>query len=96
MRRLMEVKNKDTPFIFGLPFEFVFTPTSSHSITLLQWPLENFYGIVKFNLIENRKDLIPLGGIKLINLNKAKLIKSEGIAIMSEVKKKPAISSRLF
>ena len=59
-------------------------------------PLENFYGIVKFNLIENQKNLIPLGGIKLINLNKAKLIKSEGIAIMSEVKKKPAISSRLF
>ena len=59
-------------------------------------PLENFYGIVKFNLIENQKNLIPLGGIKLINLNKAKLIKSGGIAIMSEVKKKPAISSRLF
>ena len=59
-------------------------------------PAENFYGIIKFNLIGNQKNLIPLGGIKLINLNKAKLIKSEGIAIMSEVKKKPAISSRLF
>ena len=59
-------------------------------------PFENFYGIVKFNLMGNQKNLIPLGGIKLINLNKAKLIKSEGIAIMSEVKKKPAISSRLF
>ena len=59
-------------------------------------PLENFYGIVKFNLMGNQKNLIPLGGIKLINLNKAKLIKSEGIAIMSEVKKKPAISNRLF
>jgi len=59
-------------------------------------PLENFYGIVKFNLIENRKNLIPLGGIKLVNLNKVKLVKSGGIAIMSEVKKKPAISSRLF
>jgi thiamine monophosphate synthase len=59
-------------------------------------PSENFFGIVKFNLIGNQKNLIPLGGIKLVNLNKAKLIKSEGIAIMSEIKKKPAISSRLF
>ena len=59
-------------------------------------PSENFYGIIKFNLIGDQKKLIPLGGIKLINLNKVKLIKSEGIAIMSEVKKKPAILSRLF
>ncbi len=59
-------------------------------------PSENFYGVVKFNLIENRRDLIPLGGIKLINLNKTKLLSSKGIAIMSELKKKPAISSRLF
>ena len=59
-------------------------------------PSEKFYGIVKFNLIGNKKNLIPLGGIKLINLNKVRLIKSQGIAIMSEVKKKPAISSRLF
>ena len=59
-------------------------------------PSENFFGIVRFNLIGNQIKLIPLGGIKLINLNKAKLIKSEGIAIMSEIKKKPAISSRLF
>ena len=54
-------------------------------------PSENFFGIVKFNLIENQKNLIPLGGIKLVNLNKVKLVKSEGIAIMSEKKK-----SRLF
>ena len=59
-------------------------------------PLENFYGIIKFNLISGQKELIPLGGIKLVNLNKVKLIKSGGIAIMSEIKKKPAISSRLF
>ena len=59
-------------------------------------PLEKFYGVVKFNLLRGQKNLIPLGGIKLVNLNKTKLIKSEGIAIMSEIKKKPAISSRLF
>ena len=59
-------------------------------------PSENFFGIIKFNLIGSQRKLIPLGGIKLINLNKVKLIKSEGIAIMSEVKKKPAISNRLF
>ena len=59
-------------------------------------PEESFYGIIKFNLMGSQKKLIPLWGIKLINLNKVKLIKSEGVAIMSEVKKKPAISSRLF
>ena len=59
-------------------------------------PSEKFYGVVRFNLIGNQKNLIPLGGIKLINLNKTKLLNSEGIAIMSEIKKKPAISSRLF
>ena len=59
-------------------------------------PSEKFYGVVRFNLIGNQKNLIPLGGIKLTNLNKIKLIMSEGIAMMSEIKKKPAISSRLF
>ena len=59
-------------------------------------PSKKFYGIVRFNLIRNQKNLVPLGGIKLINLNKTKLLNSEGIAIMSEIKKKPAISSRLL
>ena len=59
-------------------------------------PSDKFYGVIKFNLIKSLNKLIPLGGIKLINLNKTKLLNSEGIAIMSEVKKKPAISSRLF
>ena len=59
-------------------------------------PSKKFYGIVRFNLISSQKNLVPLGGIKLINLNKTKLLNSEGIAIMSEIKKKPAISSRLL
>ena len=59
-------------------------------------PSKKFYGIVRFNLIRSQKNLVPLGGIKLINLNKTKLLNSEGIAIMSEIKKKPAISSRLL
>ena len=56
------------------------------------------YGIVKFNLMSlNYKiKLIPLGGINKANLLKLNLVKSEGFAILSEVKKKPAISSRLF
>ena len=44
MRRLMGAKNKDTPGIFRLPFQIVFTPTFSHSTTGLQWPLEILYG----------------------------------------------------
>ena len=56
------------------------------------------YGIVKFNLISNnyKVSLIPLGGIKQSNLLKINLIKSNGLALYREIKKKPVISNRLF
>ena len=56
-------------------------------------------GLVKYNKFLNyfNKKLIPLGGINDQNLNKMKLISSEGFALLSEVKKKPAkIFSRLL
>ncbi len=56
-----------------------------------------YWGIVKFNNFTRiSKYLIPLGGIKDKNLNKLKNILTEGFAILSEVKKKPAIIRRLF
>ena len=57
-----------------------------------------FLGVIKFNNFLNfNKNLIPLGGIKLNNLNKLKNINCKGIALMSEIKKKPTkIFSRLF
>ena len=57
-----------------------------------------YLGIVKFNKFINSisKNLIPLGGIKASNLSSLKNINSKGFAIMSEIKKKPAISNRLF
>ena len=57
-----------------------------------------FLGIVKFNFFSKIfKILIPLGGIKTHNLNHLKNVSSEGFALLSEVKKKPAkIISRLF
>ncbi len=59
---------------------------------------KGFLGISKFNLIiKNSKiNLIPLGGIKSNNLNMLNLVNSKGLALFSEIKKKPAISSRLF
>jgi len=58
---------------------------------------DNFLGIVKFNnFFKVSKKIIPLGGINYNNLNTVKNIISEGVAIMTEIKKKPAISSRLF
>ena len=59
---------------------------------------KSFFGILKFNLIINnyKFPIIPLGGIRNNNLLKMKLVNSEGLAILSEIKKKPAISSRLF
>ena len=55
-------------------------------------------GILKFNICKYLYEkIIPLGGIKFNNLNKQKIVRSEGLAIFSELKKKPAkIISRLF
>ena len=57
-----------------------------------------YLGILKFNNIAKiSKKIIPLGGICLGNLNYLKNVHSEGFAILTEVKKKPArIFSRLF
>ena len=60
-------------------------------------PRSRFLDIIKFNnLILNNKNIVPLGGIKINSLNKLRIVRSDGFAIMSEIKKKPAISSRLF
>ena len=57
----------------------------------------NFLGVIKFNnFLAISKNLIPLGGINSSNLNSLNNSISEGFALMSEIKKKPAISSRLF
>jgi thiamine monophosphate synthase len=55
-------------------------------------------GIIKFNLITNKYkvQIVPLGGIRTSNLNKLNLVKSDGFALSSEVKKKPVIANRLF
>ena len=57
-----------------------------------------FLGVIKYNLLSTlkKKNLVPLGGIRLANLNKLKMVKCNSIALLSEIKKKPAISSRLF
>ena len=58
----------------------------------------SYLGVVKFNnFLNDNRYLIPLGGIHSNNLNSLKMINSEGLAIMSEIKKKPAnIINRLF
>ena len=60
---------------------------------------KTFLGITKFNLFKlNRKEnIVPLGGIRISNLNKLNLVKANSMALLSEIKKKPAkIFSRLF
>ena len=60
-------------------------------------PHSKFLGVCKFNnLLKLNKNLIPLGGIKMNNLNMLKIIKAKSFVIMSELKKKPAIIRRLF
>ena len=60
---------------------------------------QSFLGIIKFNnySLKYNNLLIPLGGINSSNISKLKSVKSNFLALMSEVKKKPAkIFSRLF
>tara|TARA_B100000941_G_scaffold78060_1_gene53290 strand:- start:1942 stop:2508 length:567 start_codon:yes stop_codon:yes gene_type:complete len=60
-------------------------------------PNDKFFGLLRFNLLMKKNSkIIPLGGINLKNLKKLNQISSEGLALMSEIKKKPAISSRLL
>ena len=61
-------------------------------------PRDKTLGIIRFNnLVLKDKNIFPLGGIKSKNLNKLKTIHSDGFALMSEIKKKPAnIINRLF
>ena len=57
-----------------------------------------YLGVIKFNTFARMSNrIIPLGGIKADNLNQLKNVFSEGLALLSEVKKKPAkIFSRLL
>ena len=57
-----------------------------------------FYGVIKFNYFSHfTEKLVPLGGIKAQNLNQLRNVSSKGIALLSEIKKKPAkIINRLF
>ena len=57
-----------------------------------------YLGIIRFNnYLKINKDLVPLGGNNLKNLNSLRKINSVGFALMSAIKKKPAkIINRLF
>ena len=57
-----------------------------------------YLGVIKFNnYLKIFNNLIPLGGIKLDNLNSLGMVNSNGFALLSEIKKKPAnIINRLF
>ena len=59
---------------------------------------KNFLGIHKFNLIKKNYsiNLVPLGGINSDNLLKLNLVDAKGFCLLSEIKKKPVISNRLF
>jgi thiamine monophosphate synthase len=58
----------------------------------------SYYGIIKFNLITKNYQvkIVPLGGINKFNLLKLNMVNSKSLALLSEVKKKPVITNRLF
>ena len=57
---------------------------------------KGFLGVVKFNLLRlsRKENLVPLGGIRLSNLNKLNTVKCDSIALSSEIIKKPIVFSR--
>jgi len=57
-----------------------------------------YLGVLKFNSFSKfSKQLIPLGGIKVNNLNNLNNVLCDGFALLSEIKKKPVkIINRLF
>ena len=59
---------------------------------------KGYLGLIKFNLLASKykANIVPLGGIRAVNLNKLNLVNSDSLALFSEVKKKPAIANRLF
>ena len=59
---------------------------------------KGFLGVIRFNLLKlsRKENLVPLGGIRLSNLNKLSTVKCDSIALSSEIIKKPIILSRRF
>ena len=60
---------------------------------------KDFLGIVKFNLfrLSRKENLVPLGGIRMSNLNKLSYVKCNSFAVSSEIKTYSKIlSERLF
>jgi len=59
---------------------------------------KGYLGLIKFNLLASKykANIVPLGGIRVFNLNKLNLVSSDSLALLSEAKKKPAIANRLF
>ena len=59
---------------------------------------KSYFGVIKFNLIIKNYStkIVPLGGINGLNLLKLNMVNSKSLALLSEIKKKPVISNRLF
>tara|TARA_B100000427_G_C15312275_1_gene508833 strand:- start:1 stop:573 length:573 start_codon:yes stop_codon:yes gene_type:complete len=59
---------------------------------------KSYLGVMKFNLVAIglKEKLVPLGGIRYNNLSLLNLVRSNSFAVLSEIKKKPAIIRRLF
>ena len=59
---------------------------------------KSYFGVIKFNLISIKYPIkiVPLGGINVFNLLKLNMVNSKSLALLSEIKKKPVISNRLF
>mgnify|MGYP001165386322 CR=1 FL=1 len=82
----LKIKQNCSTILLSKLFKVSYSPDSS------------FLGVVKFNIVYNiSKKIIPLGGINLKTLNKIKNIRSDGLAVMTEIKKKPVkLINRLF
>ena len=57
---------------------------------------KGYLGVIKFNLLRlsRKENLVPLGGIKLTNLNKLNIVQCNSIALSSEIINRPVIFSK--
>ncbi len=82
---IKEIQIKSTQGCSDIVFSRLFKTSYSNK--------EGFMGIVKFNLfkLSRKENLVPLGGIRLTNLNKLNIVKCSSIALSSEIKKNSAM-----
>ena len=87
---IKELNIKKIQGCYGIIFSRLFKTSYKHK--------KSFLGIIRFNLLRlsRKENLIPLGGIRLSNLNKLNVVRCNSIALSSEIRKKTRVLTEHF